>query len=95
MSDPFFDLCRQADQAYRPPTPPAHLLKPSEKGLRCIANSKGYRLVKGRRPTQLDHGLYALLLDHDTGGAVNPPLAGSWIHSWTLDEVAGFLKGRA
>ena len=64
-----------------------------ENALRRKADRQGYRLIKSRRrdPDAVDYGLYALI-DIETGGAVNPALAGHYVCSWTLDDVEGFLK---
>ncbi|HKJ74360.1 MAG TPA: hypothetical protein VKA19_09620 [Alphaproteobacteria bacterium] len=67
--------------------------KARENRLRRMADRRGYRLVKSRSrdPQAVDFGLYALL-DYETGGAVNPAIAGRWQCSWTLDEVETWLQ---
>ncbi len=66
--------------------------KTRENRLRRKAERCGLRLIKSARrdPDASDYGLYALL-DLQTGGAVNPALAGRWTCSWTLDEVEHYL----
>jgi hypothetical protein len=67
-------------------------MKVRENRLRRMADRQGLRLVKSRSrdPRAVDYGLYALI-DHNTGGAVNPAIANRWICSWTLDEVESWL----
>lgn len=66
--------------------------KARENRLRRMADRRGYKLTKSRSrdPKALDYGLYAVV-DHRTGGAVNPAIAGRWSCSWTLDEVEQWL----
>lgn len=66
--------------------------KVRENRLRRMADRQGLRLMKSRSrdPKAVDFGLYALI-DHESGGAVNPALAQRWTCSWTLDEVETFL----
>jgi hypothetical protein len=66
--------------------------KVRENRLRRMADRQGLRLVKSRTrdPRGVDYGLYALL-DHQTGGAVNPALADRWVCSWDLDAVEAYL----
>jgi hypothetical protein len=66
--------------------------KVRENRLRRMADRYGYQLVKSRSrdPYAKDYGLYALL-DIQTGGAVNPALAGHWVCSWSLDEIEDYL----
>lgn len=63
-----------------------------ENRLRRVAARRGYRLTRSRSrdPHAVDHGLYALA-DIQTNGIVNEPIAGRWMHSWTLGEVEEFL----
>lgn len=67
--------------------------KVKENRLRRMADRQGLRLVKSRSrdPHALDYGLYALI-DHETGGAVNPAIAQRWVCSWTLEEVEEYLN---
>lgn len=69
--------------------------KTRENLLRRVAERRGMKLIKsGRRdPQALDFGLYALI-DHTTGGAVNPALANRFACSWTLDQVENYLAVR-
>jgi hypothetical protein len=69
--------------------------KVRENYLRRKADRMGLRLTKSPRRDRdaLDYGLYALL-DHQTGGAVNPALADRWIHSFTLDDVEAYFNAR-
>ena len=69
--------------------------KTRENLLRRVAERRGMKLIKsGRRdPQALDFGLYALI-DHTTGGAVNPALANRFTCSWTLDQVENYLAVR-
>jgi hypothetical protein len=69
-------------------------VKSRENKLRRKARRLGYRLEKSRRfdPDAVDYGLFALIDPH--GKAVNPPLPGKFKHSWTIDQVEGFLKGK-
>ena len=57
------------------------------------ARQCGYELEKSQRrdPAAVDYGLYALC-DPQTGGTVNPSLAGRYIHSWHLDDVESWLN---
>jgi hypothetical protein len=66
--------------------------KVRENRLRRVADRQGYRLSKSPRrdPNALDYGLFALI-DHLTGGAANPALAGHFVHSWDLDTVEAYL----
>lgn len=66
--------------------------KVRENRLRRAADRQGLRLVKSRSraPNAVDFGLYALL-DHQTGGAVNPALANRWTCSWSLEQVEEYL----
>lgn len=66
--------------------------KTRENKLRRIADRRGYRLTRSRSrdPNAIDYGLYALI-DIQTNGVVNPPIAQRWVHSWTLDEVEEYL----
>jgi hypothetical protein len=66
--------------------------KTRENRLRRKADRMGLQLVKSPRrdPQALDFGLYALV-DHETGGAVNPALANRWTCSWSLDQVERYL----
>ena len=59
-----------------------------------MAARQGYRLSRSRArdPHTPGHGLYALI-DPDTGGTVNPSIAGRWMHSWDLDDVERWLCG--
>lgn len=65
-----------------------------ENKLRRMADRQGMRLVKSRSRDEnaIDYGLYGLI-DVQTNGAVNQPIAGRWICSWTLDEVREYLEG--
>jgi hypothetical protein len=67
--------------------------KTRENRLRRKADRRGLRLKKSPRrdPQAMDFGLYALI-DHQTGGAINPSLAGHWTCSWSLDEVETYLQ---
>lgn len=66
--------------------------KVRENKLRRKAERMGYRLSKSRSrdPDAMDYGLYALI-SIQTSGAVNPALAGHWVHSWDLDTVEKWL----
>jgi hypothetical protein len=66
--------------------------KVRENRLRRIADRHGYRLEKSRRrdPSAIDFGLYALI-DHRTGSAANPSIAGHYVHTWDLDQVEAYL----
>jgi hypothetical protein len=67
--------------------------KTRENRLRRKARRCGYELQKSRTrdPHALGFGLYALI-DPQTGGTVNPWLAGGLsIHSWFLDDVEHWL----
>lgn len=68
--------------------------KTRENRLRRMANRQGLRLMKSRSrdPNALDFGLYALT---DTQNVlINPPLAGRWACSWTIDEIENYLNGK-
>ena len=69
-------------------------VKTRENRARRKATRRGLRLSKSPRrdPGALDYNLYALI-DH-TGKAVNAPLAGSFNHSWTLDQIKAHLNGK-
>jgi hypothetical protein len=58
-----------------------------------MADRRGYALRKSRSrdPKAVDFGRYALI-DVETGGAVNPAIAGRWTCSWTLDQVEQHLE---
>lgn len=74
------------------PTESHHEHKTTETRLRRLADREGYRLLKSRSrdPQALDFGLYTLI-DVQTGGAVNPALAGRWTCSWDIEDVEAFL----
>ena len=59
---------------------------------RRMAKRRGYRLVKSRSrdPQAVDYDLYAVI-DVRTNAAVNPPIAGRWLCSWSLEEVEDYL----
>ena len=63
-----------------------------ENRMRRMAKRRGYRLVKSRSrdPQAVDYDLYAVI-DVRTNGAVNPPIAGRWLCSWSLEEVEDYL----
>lgn len=63
-----------------------------ENRLRRVADRYGLRLMKSSRrdPRAIDYGLYALI-DPNTGGAINPAIAGRFVCGWTLDEVEQYL----
>jgi hypothetical protein len=65
-----------------------------ENRARRMAARQALRLVKSRSrdPQAIDYGLYALI-NIQTGGAINPALAGRWPCSWTLEEVERELRG--
>lgn len=67
--------------------------KVKENRLRRMADRQGLRLSKSRTrdPHGMDFGMYALI-DHQTGGATHPPLAGRWVHTLTLEEVEEYLS---
>jgi hypothetical protein len=67
--------------------------KSREIGLRRRAPRCGYRLAKCARrdPNAIGYGLYALV-SVETGEPVNPPLVGTFPHSWTLDQVEAHLE---
>lgn len=68
--------------------------KTRENRLRRMANRQGLRLMKSRSrdPNALDFGLYALT---DTQNVlINPPFAGRWACSWTIDEIENYLNGK-
>jgi hypothetical protein len=69
--------------------------KVMENRLRRVAHRRGLRLTKSRSRdvNAIDYGLYALI-DDTIGGAVNPTIAGRWVCSWTLDEVADYLSAK-
>lgn len=66
--------------------------KVRENKLRRKAARMGLRLTKSRSrdPDALDYGLFALI-DIQTNGAINPALAGHWVHSWGLVDVEKYL----
>lgn len=67
--------------------------KVRENKLRRKAARMGLRLTKSRSRDvdAKDYGLFALIsVEH--GGAMNPALAGHWVHSWDLDTVEHYLK---
>jgi hypothetical protein len=66
--------------------------KVRENKLRRMADRQGMRLTRSRSRDEraVDYGLYSLV-DVQTNGVVNEPIAGRWIHSWTLDEVEDYL----
>jgi hypothetical protein len=66
--------------------------KTRENRLRRMADRQGLRLQKSRSrdPNACDFGLYALI-DHQTGGAINPRLAQRWVCSWSLKDVEDHL----
>lgn len=68
--------------------------KVREDRLRRKAERMGYRVTKSRSRDvdALDYGLYAII-SNETNGAVNPALAGRWVHSWDLDTVERWLTG--
>jgi hypothetical protein len=61
-----------------------------------MAKRRGYRSVKsrGRDPQTVDYDLYAVIHVR-TNGAVNPPIAGRRLCSWSLDEVEDYLTSDA
>jgi hypothetical protein len=67
--------------------------KSREIGLRRRAPRCGYRLAKCARrdPNAIGYGLDALV-SVETGEPVNPPLVGTFPHSWTLDQVEAHLE---
>jgi hypothetical protein len=67
--------------------------KVAENKLRRSADRQGLRLEKSRSrdPRAIDYGLFALI-DVRTGGAINPAIAGRWVHSWTLEKVQKYLN---
>jgi hypothetical protein len=67
--------------------------KTRENRLRRKADRMGLRLMKSPRrdPQALDFGRYALI-DHQTGGAINPALINQRTCSWSLDEVETYLQ---
>jgi hypothetical protein len=67
--------------------------KVKENRLRRAAERQGLRLTKSRSrdPNALDFGLYALV-DNEKNFLINEPLAGHWVHSWTLDEIDEYLN---
>ncbi len=67
--------------------------KVKENRLRRAADRQGLRLMKSRSrdPNAIDYGLYGLV-DIQTNGIVNPPIAGRWACSWTLEEVEEYLN---
>ena len=64
-----------------------------ERELRLLAARKDLLLLKSasRNPDAPDFGLYALI-DQRTNIAVNTPLHGGWLCSWTLERVRRYLK---
>jgi hypothetical protein len=66
--------------------------KVAENKLRRAADRQGLRLEKSRSrdPRAIDYGLFALI-DIRKGEAINPPIAGRWTCSWTLDDVEKYL----
>lgn len=67
--------------------------KVRENKLRRIADRRGLRLSRSRSRDEnaIDFGLYALI-DIQTNGMINEPIAQRWIHSLTLDEVEAYLS---
>jgi hypothetical protein len=59
--------------------------KSREARIRAKADRCGYRLSKSRTrdPQAVDYGKFALIMP-ETGGTVNPAIAGRCIHSWTI-----------
>lgn len=70
-----------------------HLERLREARVRRLTAKAGFLLRKSRSRSwnSPDHGLYAVI-DPDTGGTVNPPIAQRWICSWTLDDVEAWLN---
>ncbi len=66
--------------------------KTREGRLRRLADHHGYRLNRSRSrdPHALGFGLYALT-SVETGGIVNPSLAGCCAFAWNLDDVEHWL----
>ncbi len=67
--------------------------KVKENRLRRIADRRGLRLMKSRSrdPKAVDFGLYGLV-DIQTNDLINPPIAGRWTCSWTLEDVEDYFK---
>jgi hypothetical protein len=88
-------------RARRPPPKPGRRGRPDtaekvrENRARRQAERQGLRLQKSRTrdPRAIDHNLWAVL-DGATGEAINPPLAGRRLCSWTLDDVERYLVNR-